>query len=133
MQMSFNSSLNQQFKHDSLYKFWTRSQGLWFSKLAKVTVRLLDEQELLAICQIHPLKQPEFGVKMSWEYQTQAKLAAAGQMLWCVDANQFGLVFTNKGIANDSQPGIYHYQILSNHILVTTDGNLEEITTLEGV
>lgn len=53
-------------------------------------------------------------------------------MLWCVDANQFGLVFANKGIADDSLPGIYHYQIFSNHILVTTDGKLEEITTLEG-
>lgn len=125
MQLS-RSSINQ---HASLYQFWWRSQGLWFSKLVKVTVCLLNEQELLAICQIHRLKQPKFGIRIGWEYYTKAE---SGQMLWYVDANQPGVVFSNKGVANDSQPDIYHYQMFSNHTLVTTNGKLAETTALEG-
>jgi hypothetical protein len=43
----------ESFEHDRLYQFWSRSQGLWMSKLAKVTLCLLDERELQAFSQIH--------------------------------------------------------------------------------
>ncbi len=40
------SSIDQPFTHDTLYQFWVRSEGLWLSKLAKVTLCSLVEQEL---------------------------------------------------------------------------------------
>jgi hypothetical protein len=39
-------SIDPPFTHDTLYQFWVRSEGLWLSKLAKVTLRFLEEQEL---------------------------------------------------------------------------------------
>jgi hypothetical protein len=77
MQNPFIYSALKSSKHDRLFQFWSRSQGLWLSKLTKVTLRLLDEQELQAFSQTQPLAQPEFGVKMAWEYQTKADV---GQM-----------------------------------------------------
>jgi hypothetical protein len=119
----------ESFEHDLLYQFWSRSQGLWMSKLAKLTLCLLDEQELAALSQIHLLEQPEFGIKLAWEYQRKAE---SGQMTWFVDAAQPGLVFTNKSVQADSLPAIYDYQMVDDHILVTATGELEERTVLEG-
>jgi hypothetical protein len=119
----------ESFEHDRLYQFWSRSQGLWMSKLAKVTLCLLDERELQALSQIHVLEQPEFGIKLAWEYQLKAE---SGQMNWFVDAAQPGLVFTNKSVQADSLPAIYDYQMVDDHILVTATGELEERTVLEG-
>jgi hypothetical protein len=128
MQLSLSSS-DRHFTHDSLYHFWYRSQGLWFSKLAKVTLRLLDEAELETFGQVHALEQPEFGIKIAWEYQTKS---SAGQMTWCVDATESSLVFSNQGITDNSPPGIYHYQITDDRTLVTTNDEIEERTALDG-
>jgi hypothetical protein len=126
---NFDRHSARSFEHDRLYRFWSQSQGLWMSKLAKVTLCLLDERELQASSQIHVLEQPEFGVKLAWEYQLKAE---SGQMNWFVDAAQAGLVFTNKSVQADSQPAIYEYQMVDDHILVTATGELEERTVLEG-
>jgi len=122
-------SITPLFTHNTLYQFWVRSQGLWLSKLAKVTLRFLDERELQTFSQHHALKQPAFGVKMAWEYQTKAEV---GQMMWCVDAAQSSLVFANQGIEDNSPPAIYHYQMLDEHTLLTTTTGIQERTTLEG-
>jgi hypothetical protein len=119
----------ESFEHDRLYRFWSQSQGLWISKLAKVTLCLLDERELPALSQIHVLEQPEFGIKLAWEYQLKAE---SGQMSWFVDAAQPGLVFTNKSVRADSSPAIYDYQMVGDRMLVTATGELEERTVLEG-
>ncbi len=127
--ISIHPSPNQSSNHDRLYQFWSRSQGLWLSKLTKVTLSFLSELELQAFRQIHSLAQPEFGVRMAWEYQIKEEKR---QMSWCVDAAQPGLVFTNKSVTAHSLPAIYHYQMVGNHILVTASGELEERTVLEG-
>jgi hypothetical protein len=124
-----SSTINLPFKHSNLYQFWWRSQGLWLSKLAKVTLRFLDEQELQAFQPIHTLEAPEFGVRIAWEYQTKSDV---GQMVWCVDTNQPNLVFTNQGIADNTPPAIYHYQMVGNLTLVITKDEIEERTTLDG-
>jgi hypothetical protein len=116
-------------EHERLYRFWSRSQGLWMSKLAKVTLCLLDEGELATLSHIHVLEQPEFGIKLAWEYQLKAE---SGQMTWFVDAAQPGLVFTNKSVKEDSLPAIYNYQMMGDRMLVTATGELEERTLLEG-
>lgn len=120
---------SQQVKHDNLYSFWFRSKGLWFSKLVKLTVRLLSVQELLTISKIHHLDQAEFGVKMSWEHNIKED---SGHVSWCVDANQPGLVFTNKGLLSDSLPQIFDYEMVDDNQLVMTAGNYEETILLEG-
>jgi hypothetical protein len=127
--ISIPSTIDCSFKHCNLYQFWWRSQGLWLSKLVKVTLRFLDEQELQTIQQIHTLEQPEFGVRMAWEYQTKSEV---GQMAWCVDTNQPSLVFTNHGIADNTLPAIYNYQMVGDLTLVTTNGEIEERTALDG-
>jgi hypothetical protein len=115
--------------HDRLYHFWERSQGLWLSKLAKVTLRFLEEQELQSFPPIEGLSIPAFGIKMAWEYQTKPD---SGQMLWCVDADQASLIFANQGIMANSFPISYQYQMLDSCALVTTNGDAEERTALEG-
>jgi hypothetical protein len=126
---NFDRHASRSFEHNRLYQFWSRSQGLWMSKLAKVTLCLLDERELQALSHTHLLEQPEFGIKLAWEYQLKAE---SGQMNWFVDAAQPGLVFTNKSVQEHSPPAIYDYQMVEDHILVTATGELEERTVLEG-
>jgi hypothetical protein len=123
------NSIEQAFEHRNLYQFWARSQGLWLSKLARVTVRLLEEQELQAFQQTHALEQPEFGIKMAWEYETKADI---GQMLWCVDAARSDVVFTNRGINDRDPPATYRYQMKNDFTLITTNGEVEERTALDG-
>ncbi len=115
------------FFHHDLYDFWFRSKGVWVSKLVKVTVGLLDEEELLAISQIHKLSEVEFGVKMDWNYVTKDE---SGQMSWCVDANQPNLVFTSKSLNSDT-PRILDYQMIEANKLVIKFGKLEETFYLE--
>jgi hypothetical protein len=74
------------------------------------------------------LEQPEFGIKMAWEYQTKLE---AGQMVWCVDAAQSGLIFVNRGIIESHLPAIYRYRMIDDHTLITTMGEIEERTVLE--
>jgi hypothetical protein len=124
-----SSSINPPFRHSTLHQFWQRSQGIWLSKWVKVTLRLLDAQELQIFQQIHTLEHPEFGVKMAWEYQTKPE---GGQMMWCVDAKQPSLVFTDHGITDGSPPAIYQYQMVGDRTLVTTIDEIEERTDLEG-
>ncbi len=109
--------------HNNLYNFWFRSKGVWDSKLAKVTVNLLDEQELSSISRTHHLAKAEFGVNMSWEYKTKQE---SGQMSWCVDTKQPNVVFTNKGLAKDSSPGRFAYRMIDDNKLVITVGKYEE-------
>jgi hypothetical protein len=123
------SSDRSKFQHDRLYRFWQRSQGIWLSKLVNMTIRLLDPQEFLASTPIETLKTPEFGIKLSWEYNTKAE---SGQMFWWVDLDRGNLIFTNKGIEDASQPSIYHYQMISDDTLVTAIGKFEETNLLEG-
>ncbi len=113
--------------HNNLYNFWVRSKGAWVSKLVNVVVSLLDEKELLAISQIHLLDQVEFGVTMSWKYNTKEE---SGHMSWCVDSKQPGLVFTNKSLATDT-PRILNYQMVNDNKLIITFGKLEETFFLE--
>jgi hypothetical protein len=127
--LSVSHSTNSSFRHRNLHQFWWRSQGLWLSKLAKVTLRLLDERELQTLQKVHALERPEFGIKMAWEYQTKSE---AGQMLWCVDAAQSSLMFTSRGMTDDSSPTVYHYQMIDDHTLITTMSEIEERTVLEG-
>jgi hypothetical protein len=127
--ISIYPSLNQSSQHDCLYQFWLRSQGLWLSKLTKVTLSFLGELELQAFKQIHSLVQPEFGIRMAWEYQIKAE---TGQMAWCVDAMQPGVVFTNKSVTAHSLPAVYDYEMMGNHILITAADGMEERTVLEG-
>lgn len=115
-------------KHDNLYDFWSRSQGIWFSKLVTVTIRLLYERELFTISQIHQLNSPEFGIKMNWEYHTREEL---GQMSWCVDTTQPNSVFTDRDLFAPS-PAIYDYRLIRDHQLVMTAGKYEETCWLEG-
>jgi hypothetical protein len=119
-------TINRQ-KHYCLYNFWCRSEGIWFSKLVKVAVRLLDEQELLAISNIHHLEQAEFGIKTAWEYNSKAE---SGYMSWCVNANQPSLVFTNNLLNNT--PQIINYQMVDENQLVMTGDNYEETYFLDG-
>jgi hypothetical protein len=125
---------NQTFKHRDLYQFWQRSQGLWLSKLVKINVRFLKERELQIFRQNHSLEQPEFGVRIAWEYRMKAEV---GQMLWCVDSAQPHLVFTNqgfiyKGITAQGPPTIHHYQVFGEHTLITLGNGMEESTSLKG-
>lgn len=120
---------NQRFKHYSLYRFWLRSEGLWISKLVKITVRLLRKEELLALAHIHQLDKAEFGIKLSWEYNTKEEL---WHMSWCVDAARPGLVFTDKFLSNDSLPQLLNYQMIDDNTLVMTEGKYEEIFLLKG-
>jgi len=124
---SLNSTKNR-YQHYKLYDFWFRSEGIWFSKLVKVAVRFLDAQEVLIISQIHELEQPEFGIRMSWEYNTKAE---SGQMYWCVDANQKGRIFIDKSLS-DNNPQIAYYQLIDDNKLVTTVGKYEETFFLKG-
>jgi len=104
--------------HDNLHQFWRRSEGIWFSKLVNVTVRLLPHTELLAISQKHLLEQPEFGVRMSWEYNTKQQ---SGQMFWCVDTAYPGLIFADRSML-ENIPQIFDYQMLSDrHLVITAD------------
>jgi hypothetical protein len=116
------------FKHQALYNFWLRSNGLWHSKLVKVVIKLLTTPELTSITELHHLEAPEFGIRMSWEYNSKD---GSGQMLWAVDANYSDTIFTTQGIPSDQQPSIYHYQLLSNDILLTIAGKAEETNILE--
>ncbi len=118
----------QSFQHQKLYDFWSRSEGLWLSKLVKVSINFLPPPDLLTVTQLHQLQQPEFGIRMSWEHNTSE---SSGQMLWCVDANLPHSVFTTNGINPDSQPSVYHYHLLSDDILITIDGKAEETNLLE--
>ena len=114
---------NRLFKHYHLYNFWSRSEGLWVSKLVKVTVRFLDEQELLVVSKIHALDNTEFGVRVSWEY---SKKEESGHMSWCVDSHHLGLVFTDKSLLSDTPPQILNYQMIDENKLVITAGKYEE-------
>ena len=116
------------FIHNELYKFWLPSIGVWDSHLLTLTVKWLDEQELLLIGKIHHLDRAEFGVKMSWEYK---KKSDSGHMSWCVDAARPNLVFTNKSLAPESQPSIFNYQLLTANKLVMSVGKYEETVMLE--
>ncbi len=116
------------FIHNELYKFWLPSIGVWDSPLLTLTVKWLDEQELLLIGKIHHLHQAEFGVKMSWEYK---KKSDSGHMSWCVDAARPNLVFTNKSLAPESSPRIFNYQLLAANKLVMSVGKYEETVMLE--
>lgn len=116
------------FIHTELYNFWFRSIGVWDSLLVTVIVTWLDEREILSIGKIHNLHQPEFGVRMSWEYK---KKSESGHMSWCVDTERPNLVFTNKGLKNDN-PCVLNYQMLNANKLVITVGKLEETFVLEG-
>ena len=109
--------------HDNLYHFWFRSVGSWDSLLVKVAASWLSEQELLSLSQIHHLSQPEFGVKVSWEYK---KKSEEGNMSWCVDANHPNLIFTNKTLKHNSPPSILNYQLPDANKLVITVDDLEE-------
>ncbi len=115
-------------KHQKLYDFWFRSEGLWLSKLVKVSINFLSPPDLLSVTQLHQLQQPEFGIRMSWEHHTSE---ASGQMLWCVDGNHPNSIFTNKGINPNSQSSVYQYHLLSDDILITIDGKAEETNFLE--
>lgn len=116
------------FIHNELYKFWLPSIGVWDSHLLTLTVKWLDEEELLLISKIHHLHQAEFGVKMSWEYK---KKSDSGHMSWCVDAARPNLVFTNKSLAPESSPRIFNYQLLAANKLVMSVGKYEETVMLE--
>ena len=115
------------FIHDSLYHFWFRSIGVWDSLLVKVTANWLSEQELISLCQIHHLSQPEFGVTVSWEYK---KRSDSGNMSWCVDANHASLIFANKTLKPDSPPSVLNYKLPDANKLVITVGQLEETFVL---
>jgi len=117
------------FIHKNLYNFWSRSEGVWLSKLVKVRVSLLDEQELSLISQIHLFTEAEFGVNMSCEYNLKEE---SGYMSWCVDSNHSGLVFTDKSLSKESLPRIFDYQMVNDHKLVMTVGKYEETVVLEG-
>jgi hypothetical protein len=123
------NKIERDFEHCNLYQFWERSQGLWLSKLAKVTIRFLDESELQLFQQIHALEQPEFGIKMAWEYEIKADI---GQMMWCVDAAHSSVVFADRGITNRDPPTTYHYRMMADFTLITTNGEVEERTALDG-
>ncbi len=114
--------------HDQLHQFWQRSQGIWFSKLVNVTVRLLPQTELSAISQRHLLEQPEFGVRMSWEYNTKPQ---SGQMIWCVDTAYPGLLFADRSML-DHSPQIFDYQMMSDRHLVITADKYSETFLLDG-
>lgn len=113
--------------HDNLYHFWFRSIGEWNSLLVKVTTSWLTEQELLSLCQIHNLTQPEFGVNVSWEYK---KKLESGNMSWCVDTKQPNLIFANKTLKHDSPPSILNYHLPDTNKLVITVDQLEETFVL---
>lgn len=113
--------------HRSLYDFWARSQSLWFSKLAQVSVRFLSASELAEVRQLHQLEQVEFGVHLSWKYFTRAE---SGQMSWCVDTDHPGVVFANKGLLEHS-PQIYQYQMLNDDTLIMSVDQYEETIWLE--
>jgi hypothetical protein len=116
------------FTHQVLYDFWCRSQSVWLCKLVKVTISFLNNQELSELSQTHQLKDVEFGVKLSWEYCTKQ---GSGYMSWCVNAHQPGLVFTNKGLSDDSPPQIYQYKMIDDNTLVMSVGKYEETIRLE--
>jgi hypothetical protein len=127
--LSLTAWIDRRFKHGSLYQFWWRSQGIWLSKLAKVSLRLLDDRELRSVYKLHALEQPEFGVKMNWEYYSKP---LSGQMVWFVDSTQADLIFIDKSVGPDSQPDIYSYRVIDGQTLVTTNGSIEETTMLDG-
>jgi hypothetical protein len=127
--LSLLSAVERPFNHDGLYQFWSRSQGLWSSKLAKVSVRLLDEQELQTLQHIHSLERPDFGIRMAWEYQSKSDI---GQMMWCVDAYQPNSIFADQSVAANTSPAVYGYHMIEGQTLITTNGQHEERTTLDG-
>lgn len=115
--------------HDSLYTFWLRSQGIWFSKLVNVTIKLLECGELLANDSVENIEHSEFGIRLGWEYNTKSE---AGQMLWWTRSDRPGLIFTNKGIGNFTQPATYTYSLPSKDTLITSIGQFEETNILDG-
>ena len=52
-------------------------------------------------------------------------------MSWCVDGKHLGLVFTDKGLSNDTPPQILDYQMKDNKMVITT-GKYEESFLLDG-
>lgn len=66
---------------------------------------------------------------MSWKHNTKED---SGHMSWCVDANQPGLVFTDKSLLSDSLPQIVGYQMVDDNQIGMTAGNYEETILLEG-
>lgn len=114
--------------HQSLYKFWRRSQSLWSCKLVQVAVRFLNTSELSIMQQLHQLKQVEFGVYLDWKYLTRDK---SGQMSWCVSSDYAGVVFTNQGLLANS-PQVYQYRMLEDdNTLVMAVDQYEETIRLE--
>jgi hypothetical protein len=122
------SSKDQRLKHQDLYDFWLRSEGFWFSKLAKITIQLIEPSVFVDLAHSHQLQDPEFGIRINWEYSHQQ---TPGQMIWCVDAAHPSLVFTNQSISPGSLPSVYQYRMLSDNSLVTTDGHAEETNWLK--
>jgi hypothetical protein len=122
------TQLTENLKHYNLYDFWLRSQGIWFSKLVKVAVKVFSKKENIQISQIHHLAQVEFGVSMSWEYYTKPEL---GHMSWCVDSNQSNLIFTDQSISSDTSPQIFNYQMVNDNKLIVTNGKYEEMFVLD--
>ncbi len=123
------SSVEWPYSQASLHRFWGRSQGLWLSKLAKVSLRLLEEQELQGLQQIHSLEHPAFGIRMAWEYQMKPEV---GQMMWCVDATQPHVIFADRNMADSTSLAVYRYEMVEDQTLITTNGENEERTVLEG-
>jgi hypothetical protein len=97
--------------------------------IARTLVFQISEDDAEFVGRTRDPEQPEFGIQMAWEYQTNL---AAGQMAWCVDAAQSNLIFTNRSITENCLPAIYRYQMIDDHTLITTLGEIEERTVLEG-
>jgi hypothetical protein len=111
------------FVHHALYHYWSRSQGIWFSKLVKVAVRFLNAHELLTVGQLHGLNDTiEFGVRMQWEYYTKNE---CGHMNWCVDATYPTGIFSDRSVTSP-EPQVLHYTMPNSDELTITLDDLEE-------
>ena len=125
------------FSHEELRQFWVRSQGVWFSKLAKVAISFLDNAELQTVGKIHDLNDSIlFGIRLQWEYYTHSK---SGQIRWCVDAAHPNLIFPDRSATqafidrstNSDQPPTIHYKLHNSNELIMTVADLEERILLE--
>lgn len=89
--------------NEELYRYYSRSEGVWNSDLALVTVKLINTEDVLSIAEHYELTQIDFGVQVTWKYnQNQNKdknkdINFEYLMNCCTDSEQPGLMFCRFG------------------------------------
>ncbi|MEO0969430.1 MAG: hypothetical protein AAFX80_14160 [Cyanobacteria bacterium J06639_18] len=54
--------------NEELYRYYARSEGVWSSDLAIVTVKFIAQEDILPIAKHYNLAHIDFGVQATWKY-----------------------------------------------------------------